>query len=308
MKLSKLVFAMIAGATATASFANQSISQRSGQMAGQSTGQSTSQHMPSYSQSTKQTAGQTIGQTAGQSVSQTANQRMPSASQSIAQSHDSNITAGNIVNNGGYVQDSQGFIVRNSSGLCVRTGYWTPELAQPECEGGLPAPVVEPTPVVVPAPIIVEAPIVVEAPPVVEPVAMPVEAPKPVELPKPVVTLEKITFAADAFFDKDKSILKSEAKVKLNDLAYKVKGIALEVIVAVGHTDSDASDAYNDKLSMRRAIAVKNYLISKGIESNRVLTEGKGERQPAASNATKAGKARNRRVEIEVVGTRSVNK
>ena len=79
----------------------------------------------------------------------------------------------------------------------------------------------------------------------------------------------------------------------------------LEVIIAVGHTDSIGSDAYNQRLSVRRAEAVKAFLVSKGIERNRVYTEGKGEKQPVADNRTKEGRAKNRRVEIEVVGTRA---
>jgi OOP family OmpA-OmpF porin len=114
-----------------------------------------------------------------------------------------------------------------------------------------------------------------------------------------------VTFAADAFFDSDKSVLKPEAKAKLDDLVSKTKGINLEVIIAVGHTDSDGSDAYNQKLSVARSEAVKAYLTSKGVEKNRVYTEGKGEKQPVADNKTKEGKAKNRRVEIEVVGTRA---
>jgi OOP family OmpA-OmpF porin len=85
----------------------------------------------------------------------------------------------------------------------------------------------------------------------------------------------------------------------------KVKGINLEVIIAVGHTDAVGSDAYNQKLSVKRSDAVKAYLVSKGIEKNRVYTEGKGEKQPVADNNTAAGRAKNRRVEIEVVGTRA---
>lgn len=116
---------------------------------------------------------------------------------------------------------------------------------------------------------------------------------------------EKVTFAADAFFDTDKAVLKPEGKAKIDDLVGKISGINLEVIIAVGHTDSDGSDAYNQKLSVRRAEAVKTYLLSKGVEKNRVYTEGKGEKQPVADNKTKDGKAKNRRVEIEVVGTRT---
>ena len=76
------------------------------------------------------------------------------------------------------------------------------------------------------------------------------------------------------------------------------------MIIAVGHTDSVGSEAYNQKLSVRRAEAVKAYLVSKGIEKNRIYTEGKGEKQPVADNKTKEGRTKNRRVEIEVVGTR----
>ena len=115
----------------------------------------------------------------------------------------------------------------------------------------------------------------------------------------------KVTYAADAFFDFDKSVLKPEGKAKLDDLVGKIKDINLEVIIAVGHTDAIGSDAYNQKLSVRRSEAVKAYLVTKGIEKNRVYTEGKGEKQPVADNKTGEGRAKNRRVEIEVVGTRA---
>ena len=115
----------------------------------------------------------------------------------------------------------------------------------------------------------------------------------------------KVTFAADAFFDFDKSVLKPEGRAKLDDLVSKIRDVNLEVIIAVGHTDSVGTDAYNQRLSVRRAEAVKAYLVTKGIERNRVYTEGKGEKQPVADNPTAAGRAKNRRVEIEVVGTRA---
>ncbi|WP_324288670.1 outer membrane protein OmpA [Roseateles sp. SL47] len=174
--------------------------------------------------------------------------------------------------------------------LCWRDAFWTPATAGKDCDGALKpvaAPVVAPAPAPAPAP--------AASPTTPAPVVVP---------PKP--TSEKVTYAADAFFDFDKSVLKADAKTALDDLVGKTGGINLEVIIAVGHTDSVGSDEYNQKLSVRRAEAVKAYLVSKGLEKNRVYTEGKGEKQPVADNATAEGRSKNRRVEIEVVGTRAV--
>ena len=171
--------------------------------------------------------------------------------------------------------------------LCWRDANWTPATAAAGCDGAIVAPKAAPAPAPAPA-----------AAPAAAPKAAPAPAPAP-------AAATKVTYAADAFFDFDKSALKKEGKAKLDDLVGKVKGINLEVIIAVGHTDSVGADAYNQKLSVRRAEAVKAYLVSKGIEKNRVYTEGKGEKQPVADNKTAAGRAKNRRVEIEVVGTRA---
>ena len=174
---------------------------------------------------------------------------------------------------------------------CWRDANWTPATAVGTCDGAL-KPAAAPAPAATPAP----------AP---APVAAPAPAPAAAPAAPAAPAAEKVTFAADAFFDTDKSVLKPEGKAKLDDLVSKIAGINLEVIIAVGHTDSDGSDAYNQKLSVRRAEAVKAYLLGKGVEKNRVYTEGKGEKQPVADNKTKEGKAKNRRVEIEVVGTRT---
>jgi OOP family OmpA-OmpF porin len=191
-----------------------------------------------------------------------------------------------------YVQDARGVIARNPFGLCWRTGYWTPADAVPGCDAPL---CVEPER-------LENGKCVAPPPP---PVAAPAPAaPAPAPAPAPVPTSEKVSYSADAFFDFDKAVLKPAGKASLDDLVGKLKDINLEVIIAVGHTDSVGTDEYNQKLSVRRAEAVKAYLQSKGVEANRVYTEGKGEKQPVADNKTAAGRAKNRRVEIEVVGTR----
>jgi OOP family OmpA-OmpF porin len=183
---------------------------------------------------------------------------------------------------------------KNGAGdLCWRSNNWTPATAAKGCDGAI---VPKPAPAPVPAPA-AAAPAPAPAP---APAARPAPAPA-----APAVAATKVTYAADAFFDFNKSALKPEGRAKLDDLVGKIKGISLEVIIAVGHTDSVGSDAYNQKLSVKRAEAVKAYLVTKGIEKNRVYTEGKGEKQPVADNKTSEGRAKNRRVEIEVVGTRA---
>ena len=193
----------------------------------------------------------------------------------------------------GYLIDGRNEIVKDPYNLCWRRSTWTPALAHCECDPDLiPRDVCFPPP---PKP--AAAP-----PPPAAPAPVPV-APAPAPAPKPVT--EKVTFAADVFFDFDKAVLKPEGKARLDELVGKLGGTTLEVIIAIGHTDSVGGDAYNQALSVRRAEAVKAYLVSKGIEPNRIYTEGKGKTQPIASNSTDAGRAKNRRTEIEIVVTRT---
>jgi OOP family OmpA-OmpF porin len=187
---------------------------------------------------------------------------------------------------------SNGITWKNGTNeLCWRDANWTPATAAVGCDGAI----------VAPAPAVAPAAVAPKAAPAPAAAAAPAVAPAP-------VVAAKVTYAADAFFDFDKAVLKPAGKTKLDDLVGKVKDINLEVIIAVGHTDSVGSDAYNQKLSIKRSEAVKAYLVSKGIDKSRVYTEGKGEKQPVADNKTGEGRGKNRRVEIEVVGTRAAAK
>ena len=184
-------------------------------------------------------------------------------------------------------RSAAGDVWKNASGECWRNASWTPATAAAGCDGALVAPKAAAPAAAAPA------------------AAAPAAAAAAPAAAAPAAAAAKVTYAADAFFDFDKAVLKPEGKAKMDDLVSKVKGVNLEVIIAVGHTDATGSDAYNQKLSVARSEAVKAYLVSKGIEKNRVYTEGKGEKQPVADNKTKEGQAKNRRVEIEVVGTRA---
>lgn len=170
--------------------------------------------------------------------------------------------------------NSTGTNWRNGDGtLCWRDANWTPATASKGCDGAL--------------------------------VAKPAPAPaKPAAKPAaPAVTQSKITLQADTLYDFDKSTLKPEGKATLDKIARDLSKIKLEVIIAVGNTDSVGSDAYNMALGQRRAQSVKAYLTSKGVDGSRIYTESKGKSNPVASNATADGRAKNRRTDIEVVGT-----
>ncbi|MGN6652384.1 outer membrane protein OmpA [Trinickia sp.] len=162
--------------------------------------------------------------------------------------------------------------------LCWRDAFWTPATANAKCDGALVAQA--PTP------------------------------PAPVAPAAPALTSEKVTYQADSLFDFDKAVLKPAGKEKLDDLASKIEGMNVEVVVATGYTDKIGSDKYNDRLSLRRAQAVKAYLVSKGVPANKIYTEGKGKRNPVKTDCAQKNRkaliaclAPNRRVEVEVVGT-----
>ena len=190
--------------------------------------------------------------------------------------------AGSPAANDNWTGTDEGLVWKNGSDeLCWQNSGWTEGTAATQCGRAVAQ---------APAPV---------APP-------PVSAPIPEPAPAPQVTSEKVTFSADTFFDFDKAVLKSEGKAALDDLVAQLSGVNVETIVAVGHTDSVGSEKYNQRLSERRAQAVRDYLVSRGVSD--VYVEGKGETQPVADNKTKAGRAQNRRVEIEVTGSKTVTR
>lgn len=126
-------------------------------------------------------------------------------------------------------------------------------------------------------------------------------APAPVEVRQ---ERQVITLSADTYFDFDKSNLKPEGKQAIQQLAQDLnsRGANVQKITVVGNTDSKGTDAYNQKLSERRAAAVGNYMIENGVPASLIEAYGNGERNPVADNATAEGRAQNRRVDISVDG------
>lgn len=147
---------------------------------------------------------------------------------------------------------------------------------------------------------------VVESPPPAaapEPAALaPAAAPAPTPAPAPVPAPAPLRLVLDDVnFDFDKASLRPEAYPKLDEAAESLKSWGDGKVEVAGHTDSRGSDAYNMDLSLRRAESVKNYLVNKGLPSDRLVIKGYGESQPVADNATDEGRFQNRRVELHPI-------
>lgn len=186
----------------------------------------------------------------------------------------------------GYLTDQRGTVARSDFGLCWHSGVGPPPASQPECAA---------TPAPAPAAAVVEP------------------APQPIAAVTPTPVRERVTLDADTLFDFDKAVLRPAGRAALDEFAVSAKSLDPEMIMATGYTDRFGTEAYNQRLSEQRVDAVKTYLVSQGIDANRIHTEGKGESQPI----TKAGECEgrksvaviaclqpDRRVEIEVVGAR----
>jgi len=187
------------------------------------------------------------------------------------------------------VLDQRSGVVKSGTGLCWHSGTGPAPLSTQECDPNYVAPPMAKAAV---------APMVVAA-------VTPAPAPKP--------AAQRVTLDADTLFDFDKADLRPAGRAALDDFVGKTRDITPEVITAVGHADRFGSESYNMDLSEQRATAVKTYLLSKGIESNRISTAGRGETQPvtkagdclgARSKAVVECLQGDRRVDVEVVGTR----
>lgn len=193
--------------------------------------------------------------------------------------------------NYGYVVDSSGKVVKDSSGQCVRDSYWTPAMATPECDPNL----------------------IKKEEPKPEPVAAaPMEAPAPAPAPEPV-TVQKVNLSADALFAFNKATLKPNGKTTLDDFVRDLGAANYDSIKVVGHADRIGNHSYNQKLSVKRADSVKDYLVSKGVPADKISASGVGETQPVTKPGECVGRKSpkliaclqpDRRVEIEVTATK----
>ena len=192
-----------------------------------------------------------------------------------------------------YVHSSDATIVKSAYGLCWRTGFWTPALAEAQGVGGEGC--------------TCDADILGAAACTAKKVAAAPAA----------KAAEKVTFSADMLFNFNKSTLKDEGKAVIDELVSRLAGVDVEVILTTGYADRIGSDTYNQKLSAARAESVKAYLVSKGVDAKLIQTEGRGELDPVVNCPDPSAKgqvknfrelvqclAPNRRAVVEVVGTR----
>jgi OOP family OmpA-OmpF porin len=161
------------------------------------------------------------------------------------------------VPNAGYLIDTRGSVVKNNFNQCWRTGYWTPAMATAECDPDL---------------------VKKEVPKKEEPKAAAPVAP----VAGPEAPAVKVTFKAETLFDFDKAVVRAEGKKELDDkvVATMKAHPEVELLLVTGHADRIGTEKYNQKLSERRAAAVKDYLASQGVAADRVKTVGKGESTP----------------------------
>ncbi|MCL2590362.1 MAG: OmpA family protein [Betaproteobacteria bacterium] len=203
-----------------------------------------------------------------------------------------------------YAIDARKVVTRSGAGLCWRTGYWTAAAAGTAPAGQFPVGCG------------CDADIVPKekceaAPPPEPPKTVQTEPVKPANTG--TVAEEKVRLNADFLFDFNQAVLKPEGRTALDNVAAQAKQLKLEVVIATGHTDRIGGDAYNQRLSERRAAAVKGYLVDHGIDASRIYTEGKGRTQPVTGTQCNNVSARqalikclqpDRRVDIEIIGTR----
>ncbi|HZZ92798.1 MAG TPA: OmpA family protein [Usitatibacter sp.] len=181
------------------------------------------------------------------------------------------------------LEDGQGRAVLDGSGNCVLTSG----RILPECGPAAPPPAKPAAP----------------AEPAAPAVPAPAPAPAPAR-PAPSSVRQSVVIQADALFDFDKAVVRPDGKRAIDEALSKLNGVDVEMVIATGHTDSIGTARYNQRLSERRAAAVKQYLESKGIAGSKITTIGKGETQPVATNKTAEGRQKNRRVDIEFKGTK----
>lgn len=192
-----------------------------------------------------------------------------------------------------YVTDSANKVVVNSTGLCWRTGFWTPALAEQAGPDGAGCACDKD---------------ILSAGACEQPAA-----------PAPEPKAAKVTLSADTLFDFDSAKLSTDGAAMLDQLVSRMAGMDVEVILTTGYADRMGNEAYNQKISERRAEAVKTYLTEKGVSPDLVQTEGRGEADavvecpdPSRNGEIKNVQdlikclAPNRRAVIEVIGTRTV--